>query len=310
MASRILFGSLMIVAVSGLLLLDHWTEQTIGFSLLVIAVVGGGLSEYFKLVGPEVPRRLAFALWGAGMLLILCDLFGPLLMNALMDTLARRAPGARMADEPTLHQPGEVSHVLFHLHEPTLLLFGILLVAMLAGAVLRGRPLDLRSFSVGIFGLLYVWFLVHFAVQLRLEPTVGEAAFVFYVVTTKATDIFAYFIGKGFGRHKLRPSISPGKTVEGALGGLVFGSGLGVGFAWAFELFQPIATPWIIAAAPAISITGQVGDLAESSLKRWRGQKDSARLFPGFGGILDIMDSLLLSAPVAYAFFAFVPRTL
>jgi phosphatidate cytidylyltransferase len=115
-------------------------------------------------------------------------------------------------------------------------------------------------------------------------------------------DIGAYTVGRLIGRHKMSPAISPGKTIEGGLGALVFACA----GAWAsFRWLLPPATPWVadwgwLVFGLLMGIGGMVGDLAESLLKRDAGVKDSSTWMPGFGGVLDLLDSLLLTAPLAW----------
>ena len=125
----------------------------------------------------------------------------------------------------------------------------------------------------------------------------------FPIAVTWATDTGAYAFGRMFGKHKLIPSVSPSKTVEGAVGGLVVAT-LGT---WLYVTFllKPFAhlsltSMGIVVLAVAVGIVGQIGDLAESLLKRDAGVKDSSKLLPGHGGILDRFDSLLFVLPVAY----------
>jgi phosphatidate cytidylyltransferase len=126
----------------------------------------------------------------------------------------------------------------------------------------------------------------------------------------KMGDIGAYAIGRLIGRHKLAPRLSPGKTIEGVVGALAF-SCLA---SWAvFRWLTPVWTPSSVRPGPwwgwiafglVVSVAGIVGDLAESLLKRDVGLKDSSHWLPGFGGVLDMLDSLLLSAPVAWLLWA------
>lgn len=115
------------------------------------------------------------------------------------------------------------------------------------------------------------------------------------------SDTFAFFVGHALGRHRLAPALSPGKTVEGALGGLV-GGALG---AW---LVRALGLPGLplrhaLLLGVTVAAMGIIGDLLESLLKRWAGVKDSGNLFPGHGGMLDRLDSLLFGAPVLYYYF-------
>lgn len=131
----------------------------------------------------------------------------------------------------------------------------------------------------------------------------GQHYLIFLVLVTQASDIGAYFIGRAFGRHKLAPVISPGKSVEGLFGG-VFASTL---LAVLMKLFwnnMDHIFGWgeVFALALMLSLIGPVGDLAESWLKRNSGMKDSGRTFTGHGGMLDIIDSLLFTTIFYYAY--------
>jgi phosphatidate cytidylyltransferase len=110
-------------------------------------------------------------------------------------------------------------------------------------------------------------------------------------------DSFAYVVGKTLGRTKLYPSVSPKKTVEGSIGGLVFT----LGAAYIMANYEDIVNPvqWVILAG-VIVLTGSLGDLVESKLKRQAGVKDSGAILPGHGGMLDRLDSLIFAAPFAY----------
>jgi phosphatidate cytidylyltransferase len=119
-----------------------------------------------------------------------------------------------------------------------------------------------------------------------------------------ASDTVAFFVGSAVGKRKLAPTISPGKTVEGAVGGLLGGVG-GALAVWAAGL--PGVPAWHAAALGAVvALLGMLGDLLESLLKRWAGIKDSGRLFPGHGGMLDRLDSVLFGSPVVYYYFSWM----
>ncbi len=142
-------------------------------------------------------------------------------------------------------------------------------------------------------------FLFAFAALLlmRLEPDTGKAMTIAMLLVVASADIFAYLVGKSFGRRKLAPTISPGKTVEGLLGGII-GGGL---VAWLAALLLELNTAqtatWLLAALAAMWF-GVIGDLFESQLKRRAGVKHSSGLLPGHGGLLDRIDGLLAAAPV------------
>jgi len=132
------------------------------------------------------------------------------------------------------------------------------------------------------------------------------------VLCTKMADVGAYFAGKNLGRHKLAPVLSPGKTWEGAVGGLLAGGiSAWLWLKFATPLFLPEAVPcaWYIAIlyGALVSLAGMAGDLCESLLKRDVDRKDSAALFPGFGGMLDLLDSVLFAGPVALLAWKVLP---
>lgn len=188
----------------------------------------------------------------------------------------------------------------------------------LAAAVLGVFVAEIRRFdgdgqavnrvARGILIVCYVGFLMSFLVLLRgwHSNSVGMAAFLSMVWITKWSDTGAYFVGKSFGRRKLAPRLSPGKTVEGGVGGWV-AAGLA---SWMFfQFLAPQLAPefsdrvtwwrWL-SYATVVFLAGLFGDLAESLIKRDMGRKDSSSWLPGLGGVLDIIDSLLFAAPAAY----------
>jgi phosphatidate cytidylyltransferase len=124
----------------------------------------------------------------------------------------------------------------------------------------------------------------------------GLALLMWVFLVTWATDIGAYFVGRAYGRRKLAPSISPGKTVEGLWGGVAVAAIVGAAWAWATDLGA-----WFFVLAPLFAIAAQAGDLFESKMKRQAGLKDSGNWLPGHGGLLDRLDGLV---PVAVLTFA------
>jgi phosphatidate cytidylyltransferase len=146
------------------------------------------------------------------------------------------------------------------------------------------------------------------ALALRIPP--GGVLLVFPLLVTWASDIGAYFVGRAIGGRKLIPTVSPGKTVAGAVGGLV--ASMLVAVLYARAVLVPVAslgfTPWgAILFGGVISVAAQVGDLFESLIKREGGVKDSSRILPGHGGILDRFDSLIFVMPVAYVLLGWLP---
>jgi phosphatidate cytidylyltransferase len=170
-----------------------------------------------------------------------------------------------------------------------------------------GKPLE--SVAITLLGIFYTGGMMSFAFGLRYHPyAIGAAAGASLValpfILTWVTDIGGYTFGRIIGGRKLMPSISPGKTVAGAVGGLV----LAIITALVYERFvlRPAAQlgmllQGVILFSIVVSVSGQIGDLVESMLKREAGVKDSSHLIPGHGGMLDRIDSLLFTLPVSYA---------
>ena len=147
------------------------------------------------------------------------------------------------------------------------------------------------------FGLFYLGLLGAHLVMLRGLPE-GAAWLIILSGITAGSDTGAYFCGKNFGKHKLCPNVSPNKTIEGALGGLLAAMGITAGLAY---LLLPGHNP-LLMMLMAIPLTGVsiIGDLLESIIKRGTGTKDSGSILRGHGGVLDRVDSMLLAGPVLY----------
>ena len=148
--------------------------------------------------------------------------------------------------------------------------------------------------AISLLGLLYIPAFLALLIPIRFSGANGAGAILFMLLVTWASDIGAYGGGRLLGRRKLAPSISPGKTVEGTIAGLLCAVGVGL----LFPVYVP--GPWNWATAALLSATGQVGDLFESMLKRGAGVKDASHLIPGHGGLLDRIDSMLFCCPVLY----------
>jgi phosphatidate cytidylyltransferase len=169
----------------------------------------------------------------------------------------------------------------------------------------KGKPLS--SVAITIFGVLYASLFSYIYALRYHDYAVGAAAgtalVVLPVILTWSTDIGAYIIGRAMGRKKLIPSVSPGKTVEGAIGGLGFA--IVTCLLYVRFILMPYARLGLtiqgaVLFAIIVSVAAQTGDLAESLIKREAGIKDSSRIIPGHGGILDRFDSLLFVMPVAF----------
>jgi phosphatidate cytidylyltransferase len=196
----------------------------------------------------------------------------------------------------------------------------IVFIAIFGMAIWR-RGVDRRPLgaaAVTVAGATYTGGMLSFAYALRYHPyafadaklgswTIASGALLLMLpmLATWASDTGAYAVGRLLGRHKLIPKVSPGKTVEGAIGGLV----ASVIVAWAFSEYVLRSAaqlgfkhlPWgVIAFGVVVSAAAQIGDLFESLIKREAGMKDSSRILPGHGGILDRLDSMFFVLPVSY----------
>ena len=192
-----------------------------------------------------------------------------------------------------------------------------LLVALFASLLLHaartGRTIGRMRPFYGLIGAAYIGALFSGFIMIRGLPgriTVapfpesdqGAWLMLFVAVCVWATDTFAYFVGRSLGRHKLAPTLSPRKTIEGSLGGLA--GGLIVGAVFGNWIHLPLLHGLAIGAIAGV--VGQLGDLFESAMKRELGVKDFGNVMPGHGGILDRFDSLLFVVPLAYLYLHLV----
>jgi phosphatidate cytidylyltransferase len=184
----------------------------------------------------------------------------------------------------------------------------VALISLMAFALMQRRSAVGASSTVAGVLLSWAYAGLPWAFWIALDRAQGPAVLAGAILTVKSTDIGAYFTGMAFGRTKLIPWLSPAKTREGFVGGLVMGAGIGALFAWWSRDCAWVATPidplrGAIAGA-IFGILGPIGDLAESLFKREARVKDSGHLLPGMGGVHDVADSLLLTAPAAWLLLA------
>lgn len=159
-----------------------------------------------------------------------------------------------------------------------------------------GGPAAVTDASAGVFGATYISFLAGFAVLLLTEPR-GPLLVLTFILCTVANDVGGYTAGVLLGRHAMAPSISPKKTWEGFAGSLLLAAAVGY-----VMVALVLGAPWwagLVVGAAAVC-TATIGDLAESLVKRDLGLKDMGSLLPGHGGIMDRLDSLLMTAPASY----------
>ncbi len=182
------------------------------------------------------------------------------------------------------------------LHLPSLLALGLVAMAVsLMGSGLHGAPL-FHAASAGMLAPVYLG--LPLGALVGIHQLSGREGVLAIIATVAASDTFQFYTGRAFGRRPLAPTISPKKTIEGAVGGLVLAPLALVAIAYAWLPRLTPAAAW--AAGVGIVIAGITGDLFESSLKRAAGVKDSGTLIPGHGGVLDRIDALLFAAPVFY----------
>jgi len=182
----------------------------------------------------------------------------------------------------------------------TFIVIGVFILFLLE---IRIYPINLDAPLRVIFGVLYVALMMSYFILMREDENGREWIF-FLVVIAFASDVFAYYTGRTWGKRKLIPSVSAGKTVEGSLGGIA-GAVIAC-VIYSFLFLKQV--PWMHAAMLGFlgSIFGQLGDLCESAIKRSSRVKDSGTLFPGHGGVLDRLDSLLFIAPFVYYYKLFI----
>ncbi|MER1956019.1 MAG: phosphatidate cytidylyltransferase [Solibacillus sp.] len=180
-------------------------------------------------------------------------------------------------------------------YESNLMIIYGVVILLLIYIVLVKNKMTFDEVGFILLGAFYVGLGFHYFIETRF---VGLEFVIFILLVVWTTDSGAYFVGRKLGKHKLWPEISPKKTIEGSIGGVV----IAVIFAVLMQLIYPFASSWTLLIVVTIiaSIIGQMGDLVESAIKRHYGVKDSGTILPGHGGILDRFDSLLFAVPLLH----------
>lgn len=178
-----------------------------------------------------------------------------------------------------------------------LMSLNLILSSLISMPKFTSDSLLVESITKQNVGIIYIPLFLSCMVMIR-NGTDGILWIFFLLSIVFAGDTGAYYVGSYLGRHKLCPAVSPGKTIEGSVGGLVANLGVGALFKWFF--LTSLSWGFCILFSIIIGIAGQVGDLFESELKRSSNIKDSGVILPGHGGVLDRIDALLFAAPVAY----------
>jgi len=279
LASTLLLWSLVL---GGLFSGVTWISHSV-FILLLTLVGALGMAEFFGLV-----RRCdwpCFPAWGLFPgLLLLCATF-----LALAGWPAPAIPAARWAEVETLF-------------------ITLLIIPLLIRQLWSREAAGMLAVATTLAGVIYVPWLLGFMTKIFLYPGINGTLFIFYfMLLTKLSDTGAYAVGSLFGRHKMIPRISPGKTWEGFAGALLVPTAVSVVFVGLAG--DRLGGMNYLHAAPLGLLLGAgavTGDLVESFFKRQAGVKDSGRWFPGIGGILDLIDSLLFNAPIMYLYIRFI----
>jgi len=272
--------------VLGALFSGHKALSDYVFLLIILVLAVSGLLEFYGMV--QKLNYACYAKWGVagGILMILFTFF------CVSGECGRAVTPSRMNDRETIFV------ILFVL--------GLCVRQFVSRRVSTG----IIAISTTLFGLMYVPWLLNFIQKINFFGQAGvEGAYyvLYFVLVTKSSDCGAYAVGSLLGRHKMIPRISPGKTWEGFAGAVLVATAASVFFArLAGSHLAGMTLTHSIILGVILSIAAVVGDLIESLFKREAGLKDSGHLFPGIGGILDLLDSLLFNAPIMYLYLRHV----
>ena len=254
------------------------------FLIIMVFLAITGLAEFYGLV--EKRDMVCFKWWGLlGGLLLMIGTF----LN-LTGVIGTSGSPARVNDF-------ETSFLI-------LFVLGLCLRQFFS----RSNTAGILAISTTLFGLMYVPWLLNFIQKINFFPRVeGHYYLLYFLLITKFSDTGAYVVGSLIGKHKMIPRISPGKTWEG-FGGAILGSVLASLVFVHFLRANMYGMNWVhaIVLGVILSVGAVVGDLIESIFKREAGVKDSGKFFPGIGGILDLLDSLLFNAPIMYLYLRHV----
>lgn len=265
---------------------DHPTVANWVFLGIMVFLATAGLLEFYGLAA----RRGLPAFRGCGLL------GGCLLM---VGTFLHCTGKLGIHDSPARVNDFETSFLI-------VFVLGLALRLLVCGPTGHG----LSVMGVSLLGLLYVPWLLNFIQKIHFFPGIeglGRWYVLYFLVVTKLSDTGAYVLGSICGRHKMAPKVSPGKTWEGFAGALLFSTAASLALAAALGPRLPgMHTLHAVVLGLALGAGAVLGDLIESLWKREAGVKDSGRWFPGIGGLLDLLDSLLFNAPLMYLYLRHV----
>ncbi len=257
------------------------------FLLLMLLLAGTGLLEFYGLV--EKRSLVCFKAWGVfgGLLLMTSTFF---YITSYLPTVGKSALPSKTGDFESV----------------VLILF--VLGLCVRQFVSKTNTAGILAISTTLFGLMYVPWLLNFIQKINFFPGVDGRYYVLYfILVTKFSDVGAYCVGSLIGRHKMIPRISPGKTWEGFGGAIAVSTAASVAFAhFCHGHLKEVSVVDAVILGVVLSISAVIGDLIESLFKREAGVKDSGKFFPGIGGILDLLDSLLFNAPLMYLYLRHV----
>jgi phosphatidate cytidylyltransferase len=298
LSTRLALGLVMVAAFVTVLGLDEWLAPWFPLWLVTaLVVLGYSALEIVGLLNETSARPSGNTVFGGVLAMVLAN-WAPHIAHHLANATHRG--GERLYD---------VTMPIEALAWPLWAFVAVVMFAFIAQSAQFDRPGRTMATIAGtVLAVAYIGVLGSFVIQLRwLEgPWHGIIPLAALVATAKGADTGAYTLGRIAGRHKLWPRLSPNKTVEGALGGLVFGvlaSLLVFGVA-RFVLHVPsLSGPAAIGFGVVVGSAAQLGDLMESMIKRDCDRKDASTTLPGFGGVLDVMDSVLFAGPVAYGYW-------
>ncbi len=247
----------------------------------IIMLLGvSGLVEFYGIV--EARNLACFKMWGV---------FGGLLL--MLSTFLHATGRLGIYGTPSRINDFETSFLI-------LFVLGLCLRQLFS----KSNASGLLAISTTLFGLMYVPWLLNFIQKINFFPGVeGKYYLLYFVLITKFSDTGAYVVGSLIGRHKMIPRVSPGKTWEGFAGAIVVSTCASLVFAHFFHhKMAGMTVLHAVVLGGLLSVSAVAGDLIESIFKREAGIKDSGRFFPGIGGILDLLDSLLFNAPIMYLY--------
>ncbi|MCK5000171.1 MAG: phosphatidate cytidylyltransferase [Anaerohalosphaera sp.] len=282
---RLIFGILMGLLFVGLLLVDGWIDGSLSGDVADSNIQGTLLAVLLLLLSVPAQLEMRSLVKGVGAVL-----FTPLAI----------AGSAMLAMSWYIKQFAADS-LMFHYYYVVLVSAFLLLGTFFYQARRFGTAGTIINCGVNYLSMMYLGFLSSFVLGIRIE--FGLWTLLMFMCVVKSSDIGAYAIGRLFGKHKIAPKISPGKTWEGLGGAVLFAVIVSVVFV-KYSGIMP--WPFAVLFGGMFGVFGQLGDLVESMIKRDAQQKDSSNSVPGFGGVLDIIDSPLATAPIAYAFFLVV----